>query len=47
MWINGYVDGLGQDCSNSIAYALELLQSSTKPSMLSAIHLNMYTDNKG
>ena len=29
------VDGLVQDCSNSIANALELLQSCTKPSMSS------------
>ena len=29
----GYVDGLVQDCSNSIANALELLQSCTKSSM--------------
>ena len=29
----GYVDGSVQDCSNSSAYALELLQSCTKPSM--------------
>ena len=28
-----YVDGLVQDCSNSIANALELLQSCTKPSI--------------
>ena len=28
-----YVDGLVQDCSNSSANALELLQSCTKPSM--------------
>ena len=28
------VDGLVQDCSNSIAYALELLQSCTKPWMM-------------
>ena len=27
-----HIDGLVQDCSNSIAYALELLQSCTKPS---------------
>ena len=27
------IDGLVQDCSNSIAYALELLQSCTKPSI--------------
>ena len=26
-----YIDGLVQDCSNSIANALELLQSWTKP----------------
>ena len=26
-----YIDGLLQDCSNSIANALELLQSCTKP----------------
>ena len=26
-----YLDGLVQDCSNSIANALELLQSCTKP----------------
>ena len=29
-----YIDGLVQDCSNSIANALELLQSGTKPSIL-------------
>ena len=28
-----YIDGLEQDCSNSIANALELLQSCTKPSI--------------
>ena len=28
-----YIDGLVQDCSNSIADALELLQSCTKPSI--------------
>ena len=28
-----HVDGLVQDCSNSIANTLELLQSCTKPSM--------------
>ena len=28
-----YIDGLVQDCSNSIANALELLQSCTKPSI--------------
>ena len=30
-----YIDGLVQDCSNSIAYALELLQFCTKPSIYS------------
>ena len=30
-----HVDGLMQDCSNFIANTLELLQSSTKPSMCS------------
>ena len=30
--IDDYFDGLVQDCSNSIANALELLQSCTKPS---------------
>ena len=28
-----HIDGLVQDCSNSIANALELLQSYTKPSI--------------
>ena len=32
-WV--YVDGLAQDCSNSSASALELLQSCTKPSIWS------------
>ena len=31
----GYVDGLVQDCSNSSALAMELLQSCTKPSIYS------------
>ena len=31
-WL-GYIDGLVQDCSNSIANALELLQSCTNPSI--------------
>ena len=34
--LNEYLDGLVQDCSNSIANALELLQSCTKPSICSA-----------
>ena len=32
-----YTDGLVQDCSNSIANALDLLQSCTKPSMVLTI----------
>ena len=32
-----YIDGLAQDCSNSIANALELLQSCTKPSICSLV----------
>ena len=35
-----YIDGFVQDCSNSIADALELLQSCTKPS----ISTNTFTD---
>ena len=30
---DGYFEGLVQDCNNSIANAMELLQSCTKPSM--------------
>ena len=33
-WGNQYFDGIVQDCSNSIANALELLQPCTKPSTL-------------
>ena len=35
-----YMDGLVQDSSNSIANALELLQSCTKPS-----HYDIYTEH--
>ena len=31
-WLHRHIDGSVQDCSNSIANALELLQSCTKPS---------------
>ena len=31
--LKAYTDGLEQDCSNTIANALELLQSSVKPSI--------------
>ena len=34
----GYFDGLGQDCSNSIANTVEILQSCTKPSIYRDIH---------
>ena len=34
-----YIDGLVQDCSNSIANALELLESCTKPSIYLSIKL--------
>ena len=33
----GHVDGLVQDCSNSTANAVELLQFCTKPSMYSML----------
>ena len=33
MDLSHYIDGLEQDCSNSIANALELPQSYTKPSI--------------
>ena len=41
---NEYIDGLVQDCSNSIANALELLQSCTKPSIcfMSLSHYTLY-----
>ena len=41
MWhlCNEYIDGLVQDCSNSIANALELLQSCTKPSTCTGVGL--------
>ena len=34
-----YIDGLVQDCSNSIALAMELLQSCTKPSIYTELIL--------
>ena len=34
-----YIDGLVQDCSNSSALAMELLQSCTKPSMYLFLHI--------
>ena len=39
-------DGLAQDCSNSIANALELLQSWTKPSIYVSVNcVNIYWDH--
>ena len=35
-----HIDGLVQDCNNSIASALELLQSCTKPSMYNQIEIS-------
>ena len=40
-WLIAHIDGLAQDCSNSIANALELLQSYTKP-MISLIWISNY-----
>ena len=41
-----YINGLAQDCSNSIAYMLELWQSCSKPSIYSSntklIHIRVY-----
>ena len=39
--VHVYIDGLVQDCSNSIANALELLQSCTKPSICPWPHCNV------
>ena len=36
-----YTDGVVQDCSNSIANALELLQSYAKPSVSPMVKQNM------
>ena len=38
---NWYIDGLGQNCSNSRVLAMELLQSYTKPSIWHASYWNM------
>ena len=35
--VHVHIDGLAQDCSNSIANALELLQSCAKPSICLAL----------
>ena len=41
MLLSLHVDGLVQDCSNSSALAMELLQSCSKPSMWCVIDLTM------
>ena len=38
----GLIDGLVQDCSNSIANALELLQPYTKPSKWCSFHVSRF-----
>ena len=42
---DNYIDGLAQDCSNSSALAIELLQTCTKPSIyaLTFHHLFVFT----
>ena len=37
-----YIDGLAQDCSNSIANALELLQSCVKPSIFTHPFIDLH-----
>ena len=46
--IKDNIDGLGQDCSNSSALAMELLQSCTKPSILSLMlaSTNVWTNSR-
>ena len=39
-----HIDGLVQDCSNSIANALELLQSCAKPSISNMNHVHISRD---
>ena len=42
-----YIDGLAQDCSNSIANALELLQTCTKMASPAATHTCCYWHSSG
>ena len=42
----GYIEGLVQDCSNSISNALELLSSCTKPSIYEMSHYQISTMHK-
>ena len=37
-----HIDGLAQDCSNSIALAMQLLQSCTKPSMFCSVNQSLF-----
>ena len=39
------IDGLVQDCSNSSVLAMELLQSCTKPSICSLLHVDGSVQN--
>ena len=45
--VDYYIDGLVQDCSNSIANALELLQSCTKPLILFSYSMSLSFDRSG
>ena len=40
-----YLDGLVQDCVISSALAMEILQSCSKPSILSEVHQNVSENN--
>ena len=42
----GHLDGLVQDCSNSSALAMELLQSYTEPSIRSTCHIQLWVPFK-
>ena len=42
-WCNEHADALVQDCSNSSALAMELLQSCTKPSMWQSVAMQRTT----
>ena len=44
-FLQGSIDGLVQDCSNSIANALELLQSCTKPSQCDKVETAYAVNN--
>ena len=46
MWYRDYIDGLVQDCSNSSALAVELLQSCTEPLICSSYKIWQSPDSK-